>query len=304
MTEAATSAPYPIITIQPSWVLEQEAMGSKAKFWFRESNDTPDWLFKYPQANTGQHWAEKIAAEIADALNVLHARVELAIFQGVQGSATESFAPEGRELFHGNQVLAGTLLGYDRLKRFRQSDHTLSSILAALDGFFRSPESARAAKERIAEYLVLDALIGNTDRHHENWGILRESLTGGSTDMVAPSFDHASSLGRELQDEGTGRSRRRILSEDGVGRYAERGSGAIYWDPADRRGVSPLELIRRAAAIHPEFRRALSQLDWVKEESLERIVERVPPDWMSDTARSFAVELLRYSLKELREVMP
>lgn len=75
-------AAYPILIIQPEWVLEQEAMGSKEKFWSRESNDAPEWLFKYPQANTGQHWAEKIAAEVAEALCIPHAKVELATFQG------------------------------------------------------------------------------------------------------------------------------------------------------------------------------------------------------------------------------
>ncbi|MEP7367156.1 MAG: HipA-like protein, partial [Acidobacteriota bacterium] len=53
---------YPIVSIQAGWVLEDEAMGSKRKFWFRESGDGADWLFKYPQPNTGQHWAEKLAA--------------------------------------------------------------------------------------------------------------------------------------------------------------------------------------------------------------------------------------------------
>ncbi len=66
---------------------------------------------------------------------------------------------------------------------------------------------------QLASYLVLDALIGNTDRHHENWGFLGQVLVNidevseaarlvkqGGYD-IAPSFDHASSLGRELPDE-------------------------------------------------------------------------------------------------------
>jgi hypothetical protein len=109
---------FPILTIRPEWVLEDEAMGSKQKFWFRQLGDGVDWLFKYPQPNTGQHWAEKIAAGIAEELEILHAKVELAMFDGVQGSAAESFARDGRELFHGNQVLAGQVLGYDPAKKF------------------------------------------------------------------------------------------------------------------------------------------------------------------------------------------
>lgn len=296
---------YPIIGILPDWVLEEEAMGSKQKFWFREKDGRPNWLFKYPQPNTGQHWAEKIAAEVADALDIFHARVELAVFQGVRGSATESFARGGRELYHGNQVLAGQLLDYDLGKRFRQSEHTLANIFAALDRAFEPPDAAREAKERMADYLVLDALIGNTDRHHENWGILRKRTSGGWLDMLAPTFDHASSLGRELLDESRGKSRQRILSENRVPQYAERAHGAIYREVTDRRGVSPLALVRDAAVRHPAlFERALRRLLRIGRADLEAIIARVPDRWMSGLSRTFAVELMCYNLKELMRIAP
>jgi hypothetical protein len=294
---------YAILTIQPEWVLEDEAMGSKQKFWFRQPEDAAPWLYKYPQPNTGQHWAEKIAAEIAEELEFLHAKVELALFNGIQGSATESFAREGRELYHGNQVLAGQVLGYDPAKKFRQSSHTLANIFSALDRVFRRPETAAAAKQRIAAYLVLDALIGNTDRHHENWGILAKRTPKGRTGMIAPSFDHASSLGRELLDETPGKCRVRILKESRIGQYAENAPGAIYWDENDKRAISPLELARRAAASYPElFRPALAALDNLERVNLERIVEKVPAGWMSDAARRFAIELACYNLKQLKEI--
>ena len=109
---AMSEAPYSVFEIQPEWVLEPETMGSKDKFWYRAKDGEPEWLFKFPQPNTGQHWSERIAAEIAACLEILHAQVELAVFQGTRGSATESFAREGRELFHGNQILAGKVHGY------------------------------------------------------------------------------------------------------------------------------------------------------------------------------------------------
>jgi len=301
MTGSAQS--YPIIEIHPDWVLEDEAMGSKEKFWYRESDESPDWLFKFPQPETGQHWAEKIAAEVAGALDVLHARVELAEFQGHRGSATESFARDGRELYHGNQVLAGRVLGYDPDKQFRQSDHTLSNIFEGLDQTFDTAEGARWAKERMAGFLVLDALIGNTDRHHENWGILRKRTQNGWTGMVAPTFDHASSLGRELRDEGARKSRRRLLEEARVAGYLEGARGAIYWEPTDRHGVSPLELVRRAVRAHPAlFRTALGRLDRIDGALLRRIVSWVPASWMSDLSRAFAVEAMDYNLEQLKEL--
>ena len=290
------SDPYPIVQVQPGWRIEVEEMGSKRKFWHRNPQTNTAWLFKFPQANTGQHWSEKIAAEIAARLGILHAKVELAEFQGMRGSATESFARRGRELVHGNQLLERVVHGYDPERRFRQSAHTLSNIWRVMDRVFENVESARRAKRRIAEYLVLDALIGNTDRHHENWGVLRKRAGDYWTGLVAPSFDHASSLGRELLDT----RRDRHLAENRVGNYAEKGRGAIYWSEEEQRGPSPLELVRRGTDTHPDFfRPALAKLEKLDESVLRRLVNRVPDDWMTPSARKFSGALLCYNFGRL-----
>jgi hypothetical protein len=295
---------YSILEIQPDWVLEPETMGSKDKFWFKGDKQALGCLFKYPQPNTGQHWSEKVAAEVADALDILHARVELAVFQGINGSATESFARDGRELFHGNQALAGHVLGYDPNKLFGQSNHTLVNIFLALEQVFEYEDAAKKAKERFASFLVLDALIGNTDRHHENWGILRKRTESGDwRGMVAPTFDHASSLGRELVDDSPGKCRRRILEEKRIGQYAEKAPGAIFWHDLDRKGVSPLTLVRQAAPLHRDlFKLAMRRLEKIDRPILELIVWRVPESWMSELARTFAVELMCYNLNQLRQI--
>ena len=67
---------YPIIQVEPEWVLEPEDMGTKEKFWYRNPGDGGrEWLFKNPRENTGEHWAEKIAAEVANVLGIPHATV-------------------------------------------------------------------------------------------------------------------------------------------------------------------------------------------------------------------------------------
>ena len=298
-------AVYPILEILPEWVLEPEALGSKEKFWYRRPDGESAWLFKYPQSRTGQHWSEKISAEIAARMGILHARVELAIFQDTRGSVAETFARGGRSLFHGNQILAGKVLGYNPQQRFGQSDHTLANIFLALEQTFTSRASLRRAKAMFVEYLVLDAVIGNTDRHHENWGILRKRTRSRWTVMLAPTFDHASSLGRELRDEARGKCRQRLLRDNQVGAYAEKATGAIHWNKTDKRGLSPLELVRRAASLHPAFfNPALARLERLDRQGVESVVNRVPEDWMTPTARKFAIELMCYTVGQLRGVSP
>ncbi len=281
--------------------MEQEALGTKKKFWYRKNRSLSSWLFKYPQVGVGQHWSEKIAAELASEVKIFRAKVKLAVFDGHKGSATENFS-EGADLYHGNQILAGYVLGYDREKKRRQSDHTLVNIFSALDKTFN--EVALKYKRVMADYLVLDALIGNTDRHHENWGVVRKHKDGKWSGYLAPSFDHASSLGRELVDEGRAKSRLAIMrSSGGMRAYSERAEGAIFWEKTDNCGFNPIELVRRANDAYPSIiGPALKKLDLLNKRAVARIVERVPRDWMSDIAKSFTVDLVWYNLGVLKEI--
>lgn len=294
-------APYPIMEVPPEQVRNQgpEAMGSKRKFWFLPSSDTTRWLFKYPQQDTGQHWAEKIAEEVAKQLEIRCAEVELAQCMGEFGSATKSFLRKRWDLEHGNQLLADCVPGYDKWKKFRQSEHTLINIFASMDHIFLKPDAAQQAKIQLADYVVLDALIGNTDRHHENWGILKRHREGKWVGWVAPTFDHASSLGRELLDE----RRQRFLHEDRVGNYAEKGRGAIYLSKQDRRGPSPLQLVRHAATEYADlFSPMLARLKGLDQTVLVDSIQRVPESWMSTTARAFSEQLIRYNYSQLLEL--
>ena len=293
------NGPYPIFEVHEEWALEPEAMGSKDKFWYRKpAKGSARWLFKRPRGNSGEHWAEKIAEAVAQRLQIPHGRVELAVFAGIRGTVTESFVTGDEVLVHGNQILARLELSYDPNVKFGQSDHTLENIWQALDYVFVHQADAEQAKRQFAGYATLDAVIGNTDHHHENWGMVQNWTGEEWVGFLAPSFDHASSLGRELTDE----DRARRLRENSVERYVERGRGGIYWTRDAKRAPSPLELALSAAEHYPHLSRpALEKLDDLSESSLSQIVNRVPDDWMSKSAKRFALALMRYNLQRLRE---
>ena len=295
---------YPIAQVQPEWVLEPEHLGGKEKFWYLKPGlSEVKWLFKYPRPNSGEHWAEKIAAEIAGILEIPSARVELATFQGDRGSTSESFLRQNQELVHGNQVLADYLEGYDtNLRRFEQSHHTLVNVWTALERVFDDLKESEASKSCFAEYLVLDALIGNTDRHDENWGVVRRIDTGHRLEFLAPSFDHASSLGRELSDE----NRERRLNNGQVSAYSEspKGRGGIFRSDSDKFGPHPLELVRLAFDQYGDFLSpCLQKLSSLDDRKVVDVVGRVPHDWMSNAARRFAIKLIGYNCKELRKLV-
>ncbi len=295
------AATYPIIEIESESRGAIEQLGSKPKFWFRR--DGHDWLFKEARESTGEDWAEKVASTIAERLGVRSHYAELAVCNGRRGCAVKSFVvPHISALVHGNEVLELTVPGYDMTVEYGQSDHTIDNIVGAIERLFPMGKERHVAATRMVGYLVLDALIGNTDRHHQNWGVLLTEVgPSGSFARIemAPTYDHASSLGRELSDA----RRNMILREQSVRRYVERARGGIFASPEAKRGMSPLDVARRLALDYPElffhWQRRLKQLPvrfW------DEILACVPDGRMTDSSKLFASALLAENRSIIEEL--
>ena len=291
---------YPIISIPPAVRGDTEPLGSKAKFWVMLGDQR--WLFKEARESTGEDWAEKVAAELAKLVGFDAADVELAEFSGRLGCVCKSFIDLKRNegLVHGNEILAGHVTGYDREKRFKQSDHALHNIVAAIQSVF-SVKNADSVLARLARYVVFDALIGNTDRHHENWGLKVSFDAEKKTHLVsvAPSFDHASSMGRELRDE----ARADLLARNDVAKYIAGGRGGIFICADDKRGANPLELARLGAERYPDhFRGALASLRLLQPSSIRTIIDQLPVERASNAAKDFAHAVVCHSLDQLLKI--
>jgi hypothetical protein len=308
---------YPIWQIDPHDVLDDEQLGSKEKFWFLRAGKR--WLFKESRLicaphcfePTGEDWAEKAVAEIARLISVRAARVELAEYKNRRGSASLNFISSGEHLEHGNEILAGRVVGYDKTKKLKQSNHTVQNIVKAIRSMFASEDDARIVLKRLAGYIVLDALVGNTDRHHENWGLLwhtvriDEPIDDWDYPVmqriydVAPSFDHASSLGRELLDS----TRERFLREKRIFKYVKKGKGGIYRHSWDKHGANPLEMVKFAYKLYPDsFRPTLIALESVPLADILAVLDRIPDNRISEIGRKFAKAVLTITYSALINV--
>ena len=300
---------YPILAVSEVDTLRDEQMGSKRKFWFLSSENHSLWLFKYSREGTGEDWAEKIASELAALLCLPHARVELAMCRQRRGSISQDFTDNKSkgELVHGNELLVDIDTQYPLYERYRVSQHTVSNIARALSQDFVMPLTIDFfpgrrcdAKGVFLGYLLLDALIGNTDRHHENWALLAKSHAGKRVAQLAPTFDHASSLGRELTDERV--SACLVDSRDKnaltVEKYAERAKSAIYADNGKK--LSPLEAF---AAFHSHGGTAgsiwLDKLSRTSDHMMQIVVERVPTSVLGPKRREFVGRFLRHNRSRL-----
>ena len=211
MAEGLSERPPRYVEIDVSeWALSgEEVLGTKPKRWLVEPDTEERWLMKDATFSTPRHgskyrkgddWAERIAYGVADVLGLSAAQVELCIDckgeEDVYGTICRTVLNDATEdLVHGNALLAEQ---GDYVSVNDRSSYTVEAIHRALEDY-QAPPSALdglSAWEVFVGYLVLDALIGNTDRHEENWAV----IVSESGRYLAPTFDHASSLGFLLSD--------------------------------------------------------------------------------------------------------
>jgi hypothetical protein len=297
-----STTPFPVVDVTSWRRWGDEAMGTKEKFWCLSADDSRH-LFKVARQGTGEDWAEKLAAEIARLLGLPCADVELATWEGQPGSLCRNFVTKASHvLVHGNELLQQVDTTYP-VHQFRGvRRHTVDAVLEILDAVEPPPplplgEGNTTAADAFVGYLLLDAVITNGDRHHENWGVLQ---LGNGTRQLAPSYDHASSLGRELTD--AQRDQRLTTRDKGyaLAAYLSRARSAFFASVTDDKTMHPVDAFTRAAKQRPAAAKLwVARLSDLREDDLDVLLRRIPESTMSASAHRFARELLQLSRNQL-----
>jgi HipA-like C-terminal domain len=293
---------FPVFVVLPEYAEEPEVIGTKEKFWFLHPNQDR-CLFKKvrTQLHTGEDWSEKIVAELCELLGIPHANYELAIFNGERGIISPSFVPDGGNIIHGNEVLIGINSEYPGQAN-SPSHHTLNNILNAFQrSAVRPPlnwqviDGIEEAIDVFIGYLLLDAWIGNSDRHHENWAFI--NLDGKV--YLAPTYDHASSLGRNESDQ---KRRARLDTKDtgfSIAAYTNKCKSCLYARIDDTKPLTPFEAFCQAAAFNRRAAKAwLDRLRRISQDDTQRLFEQVG-DRISLTGIDFAQNLLEINQEKL-----
>lgn len=297
---------YPIIEVSAGSAQTLEQLGTKDKFWFL----TPGlgWrLCKLKRPNTGEDWSEKVAAEIAAGLDLPHALYELGVFEGRECVLSTTCVPEGWTLVHGNEPLGEFDPGYGTASRYRETAHTLEAVWNVLRRLscdlpvsWTPPSQIRSAVDVFVGYLLLDAIVGNTDRHHENWAVVDGPPGPYPRRHLAPTYDHASCLGCHLTD----RDRiKRLATRDRrytPEAYSEKARSAFFLDPTAQQPLLTGETFRRAAASYPLAASVwLTKLRSLPLPAFEGILASVPSARCSRPSLDFARRVLLHNRERL-----
>lgn len=301
---------FPVITVPLEAPEDYELISTKGGFWFRDRN-LALCLCKEATPNTGEDWAEKIASELCALLRLPHAEYDLATYNDKRGIISRSFVPEGGILIVGNEALTRIVPDYPKDPR-DLSGHTIDVVFSAikessvqLPREWTPPEGIRTAADVFVGYLLLDAWIGNSDRHHQNWAFIKykEASTKEQTTYLAPTYDHSCCLGRELLDE----KRLLKLNNCSVEGYVTKCRSYFYARvDGNNRKIKTFEVFREVAKRYPDA--ASVWLDYLGKVSLTDTLDlfrRIPSDRISETAIKFAqkvLELNQCRLLDLRNI--
>lgn len=190
----------------------------------------PNWPYLFKLSNPrypDQFWAEVIAYDLGSQIGydvpkcVVATRVEDGVVQA--GALIEWFYDPSSEKF----IAAGDYIAridplFDKKKGERHCLQYMATILRYFDVKHPALWVYRA--------LLFDALIGNTDRHQENWGLVFYKEMDGEEEKLgvrpAPLFDNGTSLGHEFDAD------RALTFDDGkLLKYIERGRHHIRLKP-------------------------------------------------------------------------
>ena len=279
--------PFPILDVSDWQPAREEPLGTKPKQWLVRPSDGELWLWKESTWNTskggprfrkGDDWSERVACEIARELGIPVADVELASYEERPGVVSRRFVTRSEGLVHGNELLV------QQLDPCGIPIYTVEAVMSVLTGVAPPAgyDALPTAVSWFAGYLVLDALIGNTDRHIENWGVVR---LGSDRARLAPSFDHASSLGFLLNDDQRSEHLRTRDVNRTIRAYASR--SRTKFDDRPHTAEAAIALLSQLTTS--------AQQQWITRvgslTSIEDLVPEIPESRMSPVAREFAVRL-------------
>jgi hypothetical protein len=155
-------------------------------------------------------------------------------FLGYPGEPDERYVP-------GGDIMTSMIKDFDRKRGIQ---HNLDAIERYFERLFARGSLQGDWRGYWCDMLLFDAIIGNTDRHQDNWGLLWRS---NSDARLAPVFDNGTSLGHEI----VAHKMEGFADRERLAGYIQRGTHHLRWHATDTRPVQHADLIAGLLTRHP-----------------------------------------------------
>lgn len=265
--------------------------GTREKHILQDENDDL-WFFKRSERKVGkdnqekyykdEFWSEIIAYQIGTLLKLNVLRYDVAKSKGEIGCISRSMIdPDNDQLVEVGRYMVTFNPKFVPEKNETRNEYTYQLLENTLQHF-----GLGIYKGDFIQTLIFDALIGNSDRHQENWAFISDSFSSEEdVDIepmlariqkekdfkynetlinkefelrmlnireMAPIYDSGSSLGRELTED---KINKMLNDPQMMEAYLRRGTSELHGE--DKRKIQHFDLIR-------QFKRSVDKVELEK----------------------------------------
>lgn len=257
--------------------------GSRLKRIAIDKKTNEEIYFKYERYNCTESCSEKISYEIARVLGYPCAHIEFGEDEKGKIGILNYLFIKREEEEHDD---AKSYINRDSTER--KYFYTIQNIKNCLDKIDRS------LFNDFLKIMVFDALVGETDRHEENWGIIKKN----GKYKISPLYDNGCNLLREFKNEQL--ATQYYDEKKDFNSYIKRAKSVIYKDDHSRR-YNLFELIEYLYQRYPnQIKQEIDNLRKLTTEKIEEITNKVPSKLLTEKHKMYIIIYLK-KRKEILE---
>lgn len=194
---------------------------------------------------------------------------------------------------------------FDRKKGKQHNFETIKQIFCDLEA--SHPHCNTDWKNYWGMAFAFDALIGNTDRHQDNWGIIATpavTILAEEKIRISPIFDNGTSMGYEISSN----KFKDYENETRLENYVSKGRHHMKWRLSDRTSLNHTEMLKTFTEEYPETKPIiLNNLRKINNgkfrDMLDELTSFDVPVRLSADRASFMLTLLQFRYRKLLELL-
>lgn len=212
-------------------------------------------------------------------------------FLGYPGDPDERYVP-------GGDIMVDMIPSYDRKKG---AQHNFTHVAGYHKVLAKWWSENATWLGYWCDMLLFDALIGNTDRHQDNWGLLwSQKLDRERSVRPAPVFDNGTSLGHEIIE----RKLPNFTNAERLAQYVNRGYHHIRWHLGDEKPQQHVGMLLRLIDANPHLAdRVEDRLASFDIEAFTTMINLLTefdvPERLSPERADFVVRLTRFRYQNI-----